>query len=170
MANQSINKLVLAACIVLAATNASAANPYTLNGETRLVTPLGTYVCDLELIVVKDEGSSTSDNLYSITVTGGSTSGAFPCGIITLENLPWGDIDNTELASGGATIDFDNIGASAPFNLLDCDGDITVSFYNDSTASRADLEGASFGGCTFTSNIANQNFLYADPNNNITIP
>lgn len=146
-------------------------NPYTFSGETRLVTPLGTYVCDLELTGTVDVGSSATDLLGTVTVTGGSVSGSFPCGIIDLENLPWGSTDNGEVLTdnSGAIVELTNIGASAPFNLLDCDGDITVPFNNDSTASNFDLDGQSFGGCTFTSNTSGQNLLHADPSNNVQV-
>ena len=142
-------------------------NPYTFSGETRLETPLGDYVCGLSLTgnVSEDPSDSTKG---TVIVTGGTVSGAFPCGLITLENLPWGYDGNGTLTSTGASVNLTNIGASAPFNLLDCDGDITVPFINNSTASSFDLEGANFGTCTFAGDgTTNQNVLFADPSNNI---
>lgn len=181
MSMEMMKKSALAAiagCSMLAAASVSAqtivhgpdGNPYTFSGETRLVTPLGTYVCDLELTGNVDVGSSASDAYGTVTVTGGDVTGDFPCGLITLENLPWGHTDNGEVVSGGAIVDLNNIGASAPLNLLDCDGDITVPFNNDSTASEFVLEGQSFGGCTFTGDgTPDQNTLFADPNNNVQV-
>ncbi|MCH2557172.1 MAG: hypothetical protein MK005_07725 [Alcanivorax sp.] len=182
MSIEMIKKSALAAvagCSILAVASVSAQtiipdppnNPYTFEGTTRLDTPLGIYICDLSLTGNVDKGSSPSDLFGTVTVTGGSVSGSFPCGLITLDNLPWGSTDNGEVLTdgSGAIVTLTNIGASAPFNLLDCDGDITVPFNNDSTASNFDLEGASFGGCTFTANASGQNVLYADPSNNVQV-
>ena len=169
----------VAGCSILAAAAVNAQtvtpdppnNPYTFSGVSRLATPLGTYICNLELTGNVDKGSSPTDLYGTVTVTGGSVSGSFPCGLITLENLPWGYTDNGEVKTdgSGAIVSLNNIGASAPFNLLDCDGDITVPFNNDSTASNFDLDGASFGDCTFTATSSGQNVLYADPSNNIQV-
>jgi len=184
MSIEMMKKGVLAAvagCSIFAAASASAVtfvpatpnNPYTFSGETRLVTPLGTYVCDLSLTGNVSDAPSSDPNTGTVIVTGGTVSGAFPCGAISLQNLPWGSTGNATLASNGATVELDNIGARDNLGgfLLNCSGDISVPFINDSTASRFDLDGSSFGGCTFTraSGSSDQNVLFADPSNNIQV-
>ncbi|MBU57760.1 MAG: hypothetical protein CL543_02685 [Alcanivorax sp.] len=171
----------VAGCSLFAAASASAVtfdpatpnNPYTFAGETRLVTPLGTYVCDLELTGNVSDAPTSDPNAGTVMVTGGNVSGDFPCGLINLQNLPWGSTGNATVTSGGATVNLDNIGAQDSLGgmLLDCSGDITVPFINDTTASRFDLDGQGFGGCTFTraSGSPDQNLLFADPSNNIQV-
>ena len=171
----------VAGCSLFAAASASAVtfvpstpnNPYTFDGATRLVTPLGTYVCNLELTGNVTEVPTGDPNTGTVTVTGGNVSGSFPCGLIQLQNLPWGSTGNATLASGGATVTLANIGAKDSLGgmLLNCGGDITVPFINNATASRFDLDGESFGDCTFTraSGSPDQNLLFADPSNNIQV-
>lgn len=147
-------------------------NPYTFTGEIRLVstTPIAEYVCDLELTSTLDDGSSSTDGFVTVVITGGVVEGNFPCGLITLQDLPWGHTDNGEIVTGGAIVDLNDIRMNAPFGLLSCSGDISVPFNSNATASDLNFNGLSFGGCTFSGTGGPQNVLFADPANNVTVP
>lgn len=171
----------VAGCSLFAVASASAVtfdpaipnNPYTFSGEIRLATPLGTYVCGLELTGNVSDAPTSDPNIGTVIVTGGSVSGQFPCNLSILENLPWGSTGNATLAGGGATVNLGNIGVQDGLGgiLIDCSGDITAPFINDTTASRFDLDGQGFGGCTFNraSYGPNRNLLFADPSNNVQV-
>lgn len=180
MYNKTVKSSILATIVVCSALMTGLAsaqvshgpngNPYTFTGEIQLGSSVSTYVCELALTGNVTDGSSPIDGFVTVIVTSGTVSGNFPCGLITLENMPWGHTDNGELVAGGAIVDLGDIGATAPFGLLSCFGSISVPFNNDATASDFDFNGLSFGGCTFTGTGRPLNVLFADPSNNVTVP
>ncbi|MCH2557170.1 MAG: hypothetical protein MK005_07715 [Alcanivorax sp.] len=139
-------------------------SPYTFFGNVE-ITGGFPATCLLEFTADISTGSGGAGTME---ITGGTASGAFPCGLISLNNLPWGSPNNiTPTTGGGANISF-LMDMTAPFGgILDCQGSITVPFLNNPTASSIDFSGLSVGACNFSS--APPSILYVAPYNNIRI-
>ncbi|WP_101676381.1 hypothetical protein [Alloalcanivorax mobilis] len=79
-------------------------NPYVFSGEIRLdnglTNPPNILICNLSLTGNVSEDSSGSTK-GTVIVTSGTVAGAFPCALITLENLPRDYEGNITLTSTG---------------------------------------------------------------------